>query len=107
MQKCLENANYEQNILLTQGRTFQLEDLAKILLNNNEKLNIVYNKFFYGFEKEGKSSYYLEKQVQGAYYHYRYPFKEDLIASTIMKALNTPLNNPDFLIPVTQEEIKQ
>lgn len=30
-------------------------------MNNNEKLNIVYNKFFYGFEKEGKSNYYLEK----------------------------------------------
>ena len=58
MQKSLENANFEQNVLSTSGKTFNLEDLAKILINNNDKFNIIYNKFFYGFEKEGKSAYF-------------------------------------------------
>jgi len=63
MQKCLENANFEDNILHTSGRTFKLEDLARILMNYKEKLNIIYNKFFYGFEKESKSNYHLDKAV--------------------------------------------
>jgi len=63
MQKCLENANFQQNILPTTGKAFSLEDLARILVDNNDKLNIIYNKFFYGFEKEGKSAYFQEKQV--------------------------------------------
>jgi hypothetical protein len=58
MQRCLENANFESNILPTQGRTFKLEDLAVILVRNHDKLNILYNKYFYGFEKEGKSQYF-------------------------------------------------
>jgi hypothetical protein len=32
MQKSLENANFEGNVLPTQGRSFKLEDLAKILI---------------------------------------------------------------------------
>lgn len=58
MQRSLENANFETNILPTQGRSFKLDDLGKILLNNHDKLNILYNKYFYGFEKEGKSAYF-------------------------------------------------
>jgi hypothetical protein len=58
MQKTLENANFKNNLLTTQGRTFKIEDLAKILLGSCEKLNIMYNKYFYGFEKEGKSAYF-------------------------------------------------
>jgi hypothetical protein len=60
MQKSLENANFPQNLLPTSGRSFALEDLCKILMQNNEKLNIIYNKFFYGFEKEGKSAYFRD-----------------------------------------------
>jgi hypothetical protein len=70
-----------------------LEDLARCLLKNNDKFNIIYNKFFYGFEKEGKSSYYLENKVSGAYYNFKYPLKEDLLSTTIMQALNIPINN--------------
>jgi hypothetical protein len=32
-------------------------------MNSNEKFNVIYNKFFYGLEKEGKSSFFQEKQV--------------------------------------------
>lgn len=95
MQKCLENANFEQNVLPTQGRSFKLDDLGKILLNNHDKLNILYNKYFYGFEKEGKSAYFQEKTVVGGYFPYRYPFKEDLLQTTVMQALNMPLFNPE------------
>ncbi len=58
MQRSLENSNFEANLLPTIGRTFKLDDLGKILLNNHDKLNILYNKYFYGFEKEGKSAYF-------------------------------------------------
>lgn len=94
MQRSLENANFEQNILPTTGRSFKLDDLGKILLNNHDKLNILYNKYFYGFEKEGKSAYFQEKTVSGIYVPYRYPFREDLLSTTIMMALNTPICDP-------------
>ena len=63
MQRSLENANFEQNILPTQGRSLKLDDLSKILVMtaHHEKMNILYNKYFYGFEKEGKSQYFQEK----------------------------------------------
>jgi hypothetical protein len=32
MHKSLTNANFEQNVLPTSGRSFKLEDLAKILI---------------------------------------------------------------------------
>ncbi|CDW75335.1 UNKNOWN [Stylonychia lemnae] len=107
MQRSLENANFETNVLPTQGRSFKLDDLGKILLNNHDKLNILYNKYFYGFEKEGKSAYFQEKNVVGGYFQYRYPFKEDLLSKTIMMALNIPINNPNQilqLLPQNEEE---
>jgi hypothetical protein len=58
MQNYLTQANFDSNILLTPGKTFSLDDLAKILVNTNDKLNMIYNKYFYGFEKEGKSLYF-------------------------------------------------
>lgn len=102
MQKSLENANFEQNVLPTTGRTIKLEDLSKILIqssHNHEKMNIIYNKYFYGFEKEGKSAYFQEKAVTGHYLPFRYPFREDLLDKTIMNALNTPIWDASVLIP--------
>jgi len=32
MQRSLENSNFEGNVLPTQGRSFKLEDLSKILI---------------------------------------------------------------------------
>ena len=54
-------------MLFTHGKTFNLEDLSKILINSHDKFYGIYNKYFYGFEKEGKSAYYQEKVVQGFY----------------------------------------
>jgi len=50
---------------------------------HHEKMNILYNKYFYGFEKEGKSQYFQEKAVSGVYLPFRYPFREDLLDSTL------------------------
>lgn len=50
---------------------------------HHEKMNILYNKYFYGFEKEGKSQYFQEKAVSGVYVAFRYPFREDLLDSTL------------------------
>jgi hypothetical protein len=60
-----------------------------------DKLNILYNKYFYGFEKEGKSQYFQEKAVTGMFLPFRYPLREDLLDSVLMMALNVPISNLD------------
>jgi hypothetical protein len=62
-------------------------------------LNILYNKYFYGFEKEGKSGYFQEKCVSGIYLPFRYPLREDLLDSTLMMALNVPIKDIDSIRP--------
>lgn len=106
MQKALENANFPQNVLPTQGRSFKLEDLAKILNGQHEKMNVLYNKYFYGFEKEGKSAFFQEKAVSGTYLPYRYPFREDLLPTSLLAALNQPLRDLDAFRPRDPEEEK-
>jgi len=66
-----------------------------VLSAQQEKLNILYNKYFYGFEKEGKSAYFQEKTVSGVHLPFRYPFREDLLDSTLMMALNVPIRDID------------
>ena len=56
----------------------------------------MYNKYFYGFEKEGKSAYYLANEVHGHHFNFRYPFNEDLIAVTLPKILNVALIQSAF-----------
>ena len=70
-----------------------------ILSAQFEKMNILYNKYFYGFEKEGKSAYFQEKAVTGIYLPFRYPFREDLLDSTLHLALNVPVSNVESLRP--------
>jgi len=60
-------------------------------------LNLLYTKFFYGFEKEGRSNYFFEKAVFGHYFNYKIPIKETYLGSTIMKALNQPLFDIDSM----------
>lgn len=55
MQKTLTNANFARNVIPTPGRSFPIDDLAKVICYQNDKFSILYNKYFYGFEKEGKS----------------------------------------------------
>ena len=88
MAKTLMNANFRRNVILTAGKTFNIDDLAKVLCYQNEKFSILYNKYFYGFEKEGKSSFYLENASQGAYFNFRYPLNQEMVHSTLVKTLN-------------------
>ena len=60
MHRILENANPGAILPMT-GRQFDLEQLSQILMRQNDRLNMLYTKHFYGFEKEGKSESYLEK----------------------------------------------
>ncbi len=102
MQKQLVNANFEQNVLPTTGKSFKFEDLSQILMHSSvfqDKLNILYNKYFYGFEKEGKSQYFQEKSVSGIFLPFRYPLREDLLDSILMIALNTPISHIDQVKP--------
>ena len=66
---------------------------------------MLFTKHFYGFEKEGKSDYYLEGKVTGHYFNFRYPFKESLLKYTLLKALNLPINSVKFLLPKTKAEL--
>jgi len=78
-------------------------------MRQNEKLNLLYTKHFYGFEKEGKSNYYFEKAVHGHYFNFRYPIKDSMIGETVMKLLNEPVVNVESTLlkpeaPVDKEE---
>ena len=62
-------------------------------------MNILYNKYFYGFEKEGKSAYFQEKAVSGFYLPFKYPFREDLLDKTLLLGLNVPIHDVESLRP--------
>lgn len=96
MTKTLMNANFGRNVILTTGKTFNIDDLAKVLCYQNEKFSILYNKYFYGFEKEGKSSYFLANAAQGTYINFRYPLNEEMVPDLLMKTINVPLHS-DFI----------
>ena len=91
MYKTLKNANFARNVMVTPGRSFPIEDLAKVICYQNDKFSILYNKYFYGFEKEAKSTYYMDNAVQGAYFNFRYPLNEKLMHSHLKKALHMSL----------------
>ena len=63
-------------------------------MRQNEKFNMLYTKYFYGFEKENASSNYREgKSIAGHYFNYRYPIIESALNSTLKKALNIPISD--------------
>jgi hypothetical protein len=71
----------------------------------------LYNKYFYGFEKEGKSAYFLDNAVDdGVYFNFRYPLNETLLPLTLVRAVNIPLNQNNinkFLKQKTKGEIER
>ena len=106
MYRTLKNANPD-GVVQTKGNAFDLEQLAQILMRQNERLNMLYTKHFYGFEKEGKSDYFLEGKVTGHYFNYRYPFKESVLKYTLHKALNVPIKDVKFLLPKPSSETRK
>lgn len=93
MYRTLRNANFARNVILTTGKAFAFEELAKVICYQNERFSVLYNKYFYGFEKEGKSSFFLDNAVTGTYFNYRYPFSEEMVGQCLTKAINLPLSD--------------
>ena len=86
--------------------SFDLELLSQILMRQNEKFNMLYTKYFYGFEKEGATVSYREgKAIQGHYIQYKYPILETAIDLTLQKAINFPIADASILLPKSQAKI--
>ena len=93
---------------MTSGKSFEFGDLAKVICYQHEKFSQLYNKFFYGFEKEGKSAYYLDNLVAGAYFNYRYLFNTDMVKERLKSGLGLPLADDTinkFIRVQTQSEV--
>jgi hypothetical protein len=107
MQRILKNCNFEEGVLPVHGRhSFDLEQLSQILMRQNEKFNMLYTKYFYGFEKEGTTAFYREgKGILGHYFNYRYPIVEEIARNLLPKLVNTPVTDAKTLLPKTQEVI--
>ena len=78
---------------MTPSKSFSLEELSKVLCYQNLKYSHMYNIYFYGFEKESKSQYYMANRVEGCYFNYRFPFNSNLVSTVLPKVLNTPLSS--------------
>ena len=75
-------------------------------MRQNEKFNMLYTKYFYGFEKEGTSAFYRQgKGIQGHYFDFRYPLVEEIAKELLQKLINTPVTDALALLPKTQEVI--
>ena len=44
-----------------------------MLQKQSDKYNLLYGKYYYGFEKEGRAGCYNEKAVSGVYVPFRFP----------------------------------
>ena len=98
MHRILENANPGAILPMT-GRQFDLEQLSQILMRQNDRLNMLYTKHFYGFEKEGKSESYLEKQTTSAVFSFKYPLKLSEIQDKLQANVAKGLTDIQFLLP--------
>jgi hypothetical protein len=68
-------------------------------MRQNDKFNMLYTKYFYGFEKECATTFYRDgKNVTGHYFSYRYPLLEKYLGR-LKKALNVPIRDAAFLLP--------
>ena len=65
--KILEELNSAKKLMILNGKSFKITNLESILKKKHDKYIGLYTKYFYGFEKEGKSHYWNEGLVQGAY----------------------------------------
>lgn len=106
MLRILESAN-PGGILPMTGRGFDLEELSQILMRQNDRLNMLYTKNFYGFEKEGKSDTYLEKQVSAGIFAFKYPVKLSELHDKLQPQVGKGLKDIDFLLPKSAEAVKE
>ena len=106
MLKILESAN-PGSILPVAGRQFDLEELSQILMRQNDRLNMLYTKHFYGFEKEGKCDTYNEKQVVSNVFNFRYPVNQYEIQDKLQPCIGLGLTDIDYLLPKSEETKRQ
>ena len=106
IQRILESANPGAILPMT-GRAFALEELTQILMRQNDRLNMLYTKHFYGFEREGKSESYLEKQVSAGIFAFKYPVRLAEIIEKLQPLIGVALKDIDFMLPKTAEKLKQ
>ena len=84
-------------------RQFDLEQLAQILMRQNDRLNMLYTKHFYGFEREGKSESYLEKQVSSAVFPFKYPLRLYDVQDKVLPLVGVGIRDINFLLPKSAE----
>lgn len=70
-------------------------------------MNMLYTKHFYGFEREGKSESYLEKQVNSGIFAFKYPLKLTELVEKVQPLVGKGLRDIEFLLPKSAEQIKQ
>lgn len=99
MRRQICEVNDSENILNVKGRTFDWKDLETILNRKHNKYSLLYGKYFYGFEKEGRSSYYLENSSSGHYFHFKTPLKIDILGKRVHKIFNNPIDDYRDLVP--------
>jgi hypothetical protein len=76
-------------------------------MRQNERLNMLYTKHFYGFEKEGKSDTYLEKQVSAGIFAFKYPVKLSELHDKLQPLVGKGFKNIEFMLPKSAEAIKE
>jgi len=76
-------------------------------MRQNDRLNMLYTKHFYGFEKEGKSESYLEKQTTAAMFSFKYPLKLAEIQDKLQTSIAKGLTDVQFLLPKSAEAIHE
>jgi hypothetical protein len=99
MRNIISEVNDPENILTTTRRTFDWEDLETILKKKHNRYSLLYGKYFYGFEREARSAYYSENAVQGAYFLFKTPLREDLLERSVHLAFCNPVDDPKTLVP--------
>jgi hypothetical protein len=68
---------------------------------------MLYTRHFYGFEKEGKSDTYLEKQVTSSIFSFKYPLKLSEIQDKLHAYVTKPLTDVEIFLPKSEETAKE
>lgn len=80
MTDILGEVNEKFKIVSVKGKSLDFNEMTRVLGSKQDKYTLLYGKHFYGFEKEGRSSYFSEKQMgKGHYFTIDCPLKVDLI----------------------------
>ena len=68
---------------------------------------MLYTKHFYGFEKEGKTEHFLDKQVNANVINFRYPLKLSELQDKLHPQVCKGLTDVEFLKPKSEEQEKE